>query len=95
MESVDQFNVELIYINPPNQHIQQLSVSRGDTLRKAIQDSGVLEKFSEIDLTVNKVGIYNKLEELDYQLQDGDRIEIYRALKIDPKEARRKRAQKS
>lgn len=94
MVPANQFQIELVYINPPTQHVQHLNVTAGDTIEKVIKDSGVLSKFPELDFTVNKIGIYNKLVDLEYLLQEGDRLEIYRPLKIDPKEARRKRAEK-
>jgi putative ubiquitin-RnfH superfamily antitoxin RatB of RatAB toxin-antitoxin module len=53
----------------------------------------MLEQFPEIDLGLNKVGIFGKLARTDTMLRDRDRVEIYRALIADPKEARRRRAQ--
>jgi putative ubiquitin-RnfH superfamily antitoxin RatB of RatAB toxin-antitoxin module len=60
--------------------------------REAIERSGVTRQFPEIDLAVNKVGIYGKLIPLDHALESGDRVEIYRPLIADPKEQRKKRA---
>ena len=54
--------------------------------------SGVLEKYTEIDLRQNKVGIFSRLAKLTDMVENGDRIEIYRPLVADPKEIRRKRA---
>jgi putative ubiquitin-RnfH superfamily antitoxin RatB of RatAB toxin-antitoxin module len=62
------------------------------TVQQAIEDSGVLQRFPEIDLAKNKVGVFGKAAKLDALLQDGDRVEIYRPLIADPKEARKKRA---
>jgi hypothetical protein len=59
---------------------------------EAIERSGIIERFPEIDLAKNKVGIFGKLAKLDKVLQPGDRVEIYRPLIADPKEARKKRA---
>jgi putative ubiquitin-RnfH superfamily antitoxin RatB of RatAB toxin-antitoxin module len=61
-------------------------------VQQLIDRSGVLQRFPEIDLTKNKVGIFGKAAKLDAQLTDGDRVEIYRPLIADPKEARKKRA---
>lgn len=69
-----------------------LELNRGDTVRDVILRSGVLDQFPEIDLSINKTGIYSHLCSLDDEPRPGDRIEIYRPLKIDPKTARRKRA---
>ncbi|MEQ8938261.1 MAG: RnfH family protein, partial [Gammaproteobacteria bacterium] len=63
-------------------------------IREVIQQSGLLQQCPEIDLEHGKVGIYNELRELDDEVHTGDRVEIYRPLKADPKEARRKRARK-
>ena len=62
------------------------------TAQQAIERSGILERFPEIDLENNKIGIFGKASKLDAPLADGDRVEIYRPLIADPKEARKKRA---
>ncbi len=67
----------------------------GETVGELIKRSGILTQFPEIDLAINKVGIFSQLCELDDEPQVGDRIEIYRPLKIDPKESRRKRAKQT
>ena len=64
----------------------------GSTAEEAISKSGILAEFPEIDLAVNKVGIFSKACKLDTVLRDKDRIEIYRPLIADPKEVRRQRA---
>jgi putative ubiquitin-RnfH superfamily antitoxin RatB of RatAB toxin-antitoxin module len=64
----------------------------GATIQQAIERSGLLEEFPEIDLTKNKLGIWNKLAKADAALRDKDRVEIYRPLIADPKEVRRQRA---
>jgi putative ubiquitin-RnfH superfamily antitoxin RatB of RatAB toxin-antitoxin module len=62
------------------------------TARQAIEASGILQRFPEIDLKTNKIGIFGKAAKLDAVLTEGDRVEIYRPLIADPKEARKKRA---
>ncbi len=64
------------------------------TVRDAVLASGVLEVFSEIDLETVPVGIFSRRVELDTQLTDGDRVEIYRRLQLSPTEARRLRAER-
>mgnify|MGYP001825646348 CR=1 FL=1 len=59
---------------------------------QAIRASGMLEQFPDIDLAVNKVGVFGKLGKLSDTLLDGDRVEIYRPLIADPKEVRKQRA---
>ena len=62
------------------------------TAEQAIRQSKIIEQFPEIDLTVNKVGVFGKLASLETALRHMDRVEIYRALIADPKEVRRQRA---
>lgn len=61
------------------------------TVRAAIEASGVLRDAPEIDLSTGKVGVFGKVVGLDAVLASGDRVEIYRPLVADPKEARRRR----
>lgn len=85
-------HVEVAYARPDNQVIIPLDVEEGTTLEEAIQQSGILRHFPEIDLSENKVGIFGKLGKLDQLLREKDRVEIYRHLIADPKEVRKKRA---
>lgn len=87
-------NIELVYIKPDSQSILKLEVDKGTTIQQALESSGLLEQFPEIDLNVNKVGIYSKIKPLDTVLKADDQVEIYRPLLADPKEARRRRASK-
>ncbi len=92
MEADQTLRVELVYISPEKQMVMGLKVKRGTTIKAAILQSGLPERAPEIDLEVNKVGIFNEIRPLDDVLKDGDRIEIYRPLRLDPKQARRRRA---
>ena len=92
MEQNETITVELIYIEPGSQNSLTLELPKGSSINQAINRSGLLQRFSGIDLTVNKVGIFSKIQKLDTVLRSGDRIEIYRPLQVDPKEARRRRA---
>jgi len=92
MEQNETISVEIIYIEPGSQNSLTLELPKGSNINQAINRSGLLKRFPEIDLAVNKVGIFSKIQELDTVLQSGDRIEIYRPLQVDPKEARRRRA---
>jgi putative ubiquitin-RnfH superfamily antitoxin RatB of RatAB toxin-antitoxin module len=87
--------VEVAYALPSEQVILPLKVKPGTTAQAAIEASGILAKFPEIDLETNKIGIFGKLCKLDTPLRERDRVEIYRPLIADPKEARRQRAAKS
>jgi len=86
-----QIKVEVAYALPEHQVILEVMVDSGTTLEQAVELSGLLEQFPEIDLTINKVGIFGKLGKKTAELKAGDRVEIYRPLIADPKEVRRKR----
>lgn len=92
MESADKIEVEVSYARPDVQVIIPVKADASATVEEVIRLSGLLEQFPDIDLAVNKVGVFGKLSKLTAQLQAGDRIEIYRALIADPKESRRQRA---
>ena len=86
--------VEVAYAKPERQLIIPLQVKPGTTLVDAIRLSGILEQFPEIDLESSKFGIFSKINKPDTILREKDRVEIYRPLIADPKESRRKRAEK-
>lgn len=86
--------VEVAYARPDEQVIIPLDVDGDTTVARTIERSGILERFPEIDLNRNKVGVFGKLTRLDDTLREGDRVEIYRPLIADPKQARRERAKK-
>lgn len=86
-----QLDVEVAYARAETQQIVSLSVKPGTTFEQAIEQSGILQMFPEIDLAVNKVGVFGKLSKKTTELKAGDRVEIYRPLIADPKEVRRKR----
>jgi putative ubiquitin-RnfH superfamily antitoxin RatB of RatAB toxin-antitoxin module len=89
------FTVEVIYAMPDVQRCVTVELRPGATLRSAIERSGILLEFPQIDLQVNRVGVFGELRELDDHVDDGDRIEIYRPLRVDPKEARRRKVARS
>lgn len=91
-DHVEYIDVEVAYARPDIQVILPLRVVQGATAEDAIKLSGILQNFTEIDLTLNKVGIFGKLSKLNTPLRNGDRVEIYRALIADPKEVRKQRA---
>jgi len=87
-----QIRVEVAYARRDEQAILSVETTPGITAQEAIERSGILGRFKEIDLRVNKIGVFGKLVAPDQVLEPGDRVEIYRALVADPKEARKKRA---
>ncbi|MGA7817539.1 RnfH family protein [Caballeronia sp.] len=87
--------IEVCYALPDGQSVFcALSLAEGATVREAIEASGLLGRFPEIDLDVQKVGVFGKIRQLDAVLADLDRVEIYRPLKFDPKVARQRRVEK-
>ncbi len=84
--------VAVAYVGPAAQVLEPLEVPAGTTVGGAIERSGLLAQCPEIDLEVFKVGIFGKLAKIDQVLEDGDRVEIYRPLIADPKQARKRRA---
>lgn len=88
-------SIEIVYGTPTQQKLSSFTVPIGSTIQEAIESSGFLSEFPEIDLNVNNVGIWNRSKKLSEVLKDGDRIEIYRPLIADPKEVRKRRAAKA
>lgn len=87
--------IEVAYAKPDLQVIIPLHVKPGTQLVEAIKLSGILEQFPEIDLDNSKLGIFSKISAPETVLREKDRVEIYRSLIADPKESRRKRANKN
>lgn len=86
--------VEVAYARPDVQVILEVEVAEGATVEEAIRRSGILERFPEIDLSAQKVGVFARVVPLSQTLREWDRVEIYRPLIADPKAARRRRARK-
>lgn len=84
--------VEVAYALPDKQSLISIEIKNGSTLKEAIEASGILETFEQIDLANYRVGIFAKFASLDTILRDKDRVEIYRPLVADPKKARKDRA---
>ena len=85
--------VEVVYALPQRQELVHVRLPEGATVRQAVEASGLLEKYPDIELDGrNKLGIYAKLAKADTVVRDRDRIEIYRPLIADPKAVRKKRA---
>jgi putative ubiquitin-RnfH superfamily antitoxin RatB of RatAB toxin-antitoxin module len=82
--------VSVAYADLKAQFWQKLNLPDGATVRDAIEKSGVLGKFPQIDLEKQKVGVFGKVTPLDTALNEGDRVEIYRAIIVDPRSVPRK-----
>jgi putative ubiquitin-RnfH superfamily antitoxin RatB of RatAB toxin-antitoxin module len=92
---IGNLNVTVCYALPHEQVLIGLELPQGTTLQQAIEASGILTRYPEIDLTRQKAGVFGKLRPLDAVLADHDRVEIYRPLIVDPKLARQRRVEKS
>ncbi|SFN20596.1 RnfH family protein [Marinobacter pelagius] len=88
--------VEVAYARPDKQEIVPVTVPEGTTALEAVKLSGITDIFPEVDPDSNDMGIFGKVikDPAAHELRDGDRVELYRPLKIDPKQARLNRAMK-
>jgi putative ubiquitin-RnfH superfamily antitoxin RatB of RatAB toxin-antitoxin module len=84
--------VSVVYAEPECVFTTELSLPKGATVADAIERSGIRAARPDIAIRDDRLGIFSRKAALDTALRDGDRVEIYRPLLIDPKEARRKRA---
>lgn len=88
----DQISVEVCYASPKKQELVTVKLPEGANLMAALEASGLLTKYPEIDVKKNKFGIFSKLSKPESLLRDRDRVEIYLPLIADPKEVRKQRA---
>lgn len=102
MADFDLITVEVAYALPHKQKIIAVLVKPGTTALEAVKSSKISDYFPDLDIANAKLGIFGQslgtkgLASADkHVLHQGDRVEIYRPLTSDPKEARRKRAEKS
>jgi putative ubiquitin-RnfH superfamily antitoxin RatB of RatAB toxin-antitoxin module len=86
--------VEVAYALEKKQTLLELEVGEGTTLKQAVELSGIIDTYPQIDLTKDKTGIFGKIAKLDTILREKDRVEIYRPLIADPKQVRKERAAK-
>jgi putative ubiquitin-RnfH superfamily antitoxin RatB of RatAB toxin-antitoxin module len=84
--------VAVVHAVSGTQRVIGVELQEGASVRDAIASSGLLAEFPEIDLARATVGIFGERTTLDTRVEEGDRVEIYRPLKADPKTARRARA---
>lgn len=102
MKDVELITVEVAYALPQRQQLTTLQVAPGTTAYEAVEQSGIVQQFPEIDLENAKMGIFGQAlgtkglkPPKEHVLQAGDRVEIYRPLIVDPKEVRKRRAEKA
>ncbi|CAE6751657.1 RnfH family protein [Paraburkholderia madseniana] len=88
-------SIEVCYALANEQALIAVDLPEGATLQQAIDASGILQRYPQIDLGTQKVGVFGKLKPLDTVLADHDRVEIYRPLLVDPKLSRQRRVEKT
>jgi len=84
--------VEVVYALAGRQALLAVTIPAGATAGEAVDQSGIARQFPQQDFSTCQLGIWGRLVDRDKLLEDGDRVEIYRPLKIDPREARRQLA---
>ncbi len=84
-------NIGVCYAEAERQLWLRLEVPDESTIQEAIELSGVLKQYPQIDLTTQKVGVFGKLVKLEAPIKEGDRIEIYRKITADPQQVQRRR----
>lgn len=84
--------VEVTYAEPERQWLLSVELAEGGTVSDAIDRSGILDQCPRLTKDALKVGVFGKLTKMDRVLAAGDRVEIYRPLKADPKQVRAERA---
>ncbi|MDW7548043.1 RnfH family protein [Pseudoalteromonas peptidolytica] len=87
--------VEVVFALPDKATSVSVDVPEGTSAEQAVLQSGILDKCPEVDANNLTLGVWNRTVKLHQVVNDGDRIEIYRPLIADPKEARRRRAEKA
>ncbi|HZZ03261.1 RnfH family protein [Paraburkholderia sp.] len=88
-------SIEVCYALANEQTLIAVELPEGATLQQALDASGILRRYPQIDLGTQKVGVFGKLKPLDTVLADRDRVEIYRPLLVDPKLSRQRRVEKT
>jgi hypothetical protein len=84
--------VEVVFALRNRQELIALELEPGATVAQAIEESAIADAFPDCDLATCQVGVWGHVVDRSRRLQDGDRVEIYRPLLIDPRTARRQRA---
>lgn len=85
-------HIEVAYALENKQTLLNIEVDAGTTLKQAIEISGLLTLYPQINLMKDKTGVFGKIAKLDTILREKDRVEIYRPLIADPKQVRKERA---
>jgi putative ubiquitin-RnfH superfamily antitoxin RatB of RatAB toxin-antitoxin module len=89
---MSQIEVEIVFALPDQQDMRTVEVESGATVADVLTKSGLLNAFPEHDIALLTPGIWGREVESGHPVKQGDRVEFYRPLEIDPREARRRRA---
>ena len=92
MANPQTLRVEVVYARRARQSLVMLDVAAGATVLDAVQLSGLERRYPEIAAAACRFGIFGRAVTPQHLLRNGDRVEIYRPLQVDPQQARRKRA---
>ncbi len=92
MATVDDISIELAFATPARQELLKLIVPAHSTVAEAIERSGIATRFADEKIAQMQAGIWGRPVDRQHGLENGDRVELYRPLAIDPREARRLRA---
>ena len=83
-------NIGVAYVTPIHKVWIRMEMPDGCSVEEAITRSGILTQFPDIDLSAQKVGIFGRIVRLTQTLEDGDRVEIYRPITVDPDQVERR-----
>lgn len=86
--------VEIIYLTPEREESLSLAVAAGTTIAELFANAAVRAWLKSAWLDLASVGVFGKRVPADYVLEAGDRVELYRPLRVNPKDARRERARR-
>lgn len=92
MRDAGPVEIEIACAWPDKQAVRLLQVPAGTNVRQALRLSGLADEFAELDIVAVTLGIFGKVVPDSYVPRAGERIEVYRPLRLDPREARRRRA---
>lgn len=92
MATLERIHASVVYCAPGESHVIAVDLPTGATLREAVQASGLLLRCPELTAAPLDLGVFNRPQPPHRRVRSGDRIEVYRPLAVDPKVARRIRA---
>jgi uncharacterized protein len=87
----DSISVEVVCATAERQLLRKVTLPAGSRVIEAVKQSGILQAMPEVAFDPSHLGVFSRRVSLDDTLRDGDRVEIYRPLTLDPKDARRRR----